>query len=144
MTSNLEGLFKSEFVRYENLYMTRDMPFEKIKESNNLLELLVNENETVKFRIIICSISSFSKFEILYNVLINEIDLTQNNYLLFKCAVLFGNIKIIEFLLQDGFNSTDCLDFALKAICNKNATIKKLRNVYCKIIFTQHNAWIFL
>lgn len=92
--------------------------FEKVKNCkiDDLLELLVNEKETVKFDILVYSIIDFDKFEILYNVLLNEIDLTQNSFFLFKSAVLNSNLKVVSFLLQNGFNVEECLDMALKEI----------------------------
>lgn len=85
---------------------------------DNLLDLLVDKKEEECFRIIKTSVQFYSKFKFFYQVLVNEIDPMQKDYLLFRYAVFNGSIEVLHFLLQNGFNVTECLDFALKSAVN--------------------------
>lgn len=85
---------------------------------DELLELVLIANEKDKFNLLISCAEDIYKFEVVYKVLFNEINLLQNDYFLFK-YIFFTNIKAVPFLLQNGFNFPECLDFALKEICNE-------------------------
>lgn len=82
---------------------------------NVLLDLVINTNEKTAFEIITSSVQTFYKFKILYNYLVEEIDLTRDNYALFKYAFINGNIDVVQFLLQNNYNVPECLDFAIKS-----------------------------
>lgn len=138
MDLDLDKHFNYEYVCRKNFCVKDNLLYEKITNCSidNLLELLINENETSKFTIITCSVTDFTKFEILYNGLCNEIDLMQNNYYLFKCAVLFGDVQLVQFLLQSGFNLAEFLDFALKSIKEISTLVKKSNLKIIKLLLS--------
>lgn len=87
-------------------------------DSDNILELLINKNESEIFSIIKYFVVDFDKFKILFNAFFSQIDLMQSDYYLFKLAVLKGSEKSVKFLLQNGCNTPELLDFALAIVVN--------------------------
>lgn len=84
--------------------------------TDNLLELLDDKSPSEKLYILSQSMCDISRFKILHENLVNEINNHEYIYHLFVFAVKNCYHEIVQYLLENNYNTTEYLDLILKII----------------------------